>query len=147
MSRLLKNIVGVTLIEAVMTIAIFAAGLVGVMYIFFGSTTSSLLADQTVVASNLAREKMEQIIADRANNGYAATIATGYSDGLLTGNYNIYTRNVAILEVDPDVDGGTDDFLDASAGSGYARVTVTVTWGSGSQVVKEEALLADYTMP
>jgi type II secretory pathway pseudopilin PulG len=141
----LKNILGVTLIEAVMTVGIFAAGLVGVMYIFFGSTTSSLIADQTVVAGNLAREKMEQIIADRANKGYAATIATNYSDGLLSGNYNIYTRNAVIQEVDPDDDGGTDDFLDASPGSGYARVTVTLTWGGNT--VKEETLLANYVMP
>ncbi len=146
MSKLLKNIFGVTLIEAVLTIAIFAAGLVGVMYIFFGSTTSSLLADQTIVASNLAREKMEQIIADRANKGYATTIATVYSDGLLTGNYNIYTRNVTILEKNPDEDGGTDDFLDNQPGSGYARVTVAVTWGAAN-MVKEETLLANYTMP
>lgn len=135
---------GVTLIEAVLTIGIISAGLLGVLYVFSGSQTSSLIADQTVVAGNLAREKAEQIIADRANNGYAVTIATNYSDGQLSGNYSIYTRNVIITEVDPDVDGGNDDFLDASAGSGYARVTVTVTWGGGANSVKEEALIANY---
>jgi type II secretory pathway pseudopilin PulG len=143
----LRNPLGVTLIEAVLTIAIFAAGLVSMMYIFSGSTTSSLVADQTVTAANLAREKIEQIIADRANKGYAVTIATSYSDGQLTGNYSPYTRNVTITEVDPDVDAGTDDFLDASLGSGYARVTVTVGWSGGSHSVKEETLIADYTMP
>ncbi|MBI2091572.1 MAG: hypothetical protein HYT75_01065 [Deltaproteobacteria bacterium] len=135
---------GVTLIEAVLMIGIVGAGLIGIAYTMFGGPKSALIADQTVVAAHLAREKMEQILADRANNGYATTIATSYSDGALTGNYSIYTRNVTITEVDSDADGGSDDFLDALAGSGYARVTTTVTWNSGNNTVKEEMLIANY---
>jgi len=137
---------GVTLIEAVLMIALIGAGLLGVMYVFSGTTKSSLVADQTVVASNLAKEKLEQIIADRANKGYPVTIAANYSDGNLPPPYDQYSRTVTIIEVDPDVDGGDDDFLDPQNGSGYARVTVTVSW-SGGYSVKLETLLADYTMP
>jgi type II secretory pathway pseudopilin PulG len=150
MKNYLRTCCGVTLIEAVLTIAIIGAGLLGVMYMFSGGTRSSLLADQNIVAANLAREKIEQIIADRANKGYATTIATSYSDGQLTGSYSVYTRNVTIQEKDPDADGGDDDFLDncaIPACQGYARVTVTVSWNGGNNIVKEETLIADYTMP
>ncbi len=137
---------GVTLIEAVLMIAVIGAGLLGVMYVFSGGTQSSLLADQTIVASNLAKEKLEQIIADRANKGYAVTIATNYSDGTMPAPYSQYARNVTITEVDPDADSGSDDFLDPLGNSGYARVTVTVSWAGGNSV-KLETLLADYVMP
>jgi len=136
---------GLTLIEALLTIALIGAGLIGVMYVFHGGTRASLIADQTIVASNLAQEKIEQIISDRANKGYAATIATNYTDGQLPGEFDEFTRTVTIQEVDPDDDDAVDDFLDASPGSGYARVTVIVAHGSES--VKLETLIADYTMP
>jgi type II secretory pathway pseudopilin PulG len=136
---------GFTLIEAVLMIAIVGGGLIGVMYVMNGGIRSSLLADQTLIASNLAREKLEQIIADRANKGYATTIATNYSDGALSGEYSEFTRTVTLTEVNPDDDSATDDFLNAQSGSGYARVTVTVSWLGGAQSVTLETILANYT--
>lgn len=136
------NARGITLIETILTIAIIGAGLLGVMYLFIGGTKSSLVADQTIIASNLAKEKLEQIISDRASKGYPVTIATNYSDGVLSGDYNEFTRNVTMFEVDPDDDNTVDDFLDPLPGSGYSRVTVNVTWGG--QAVKLETLIADY---
>ncbi|MFH1874371.1 MAG: prepilin-type N-terminal cleavage/methylation domain-containing protein [Pseudomonadota bacterium] len=147
MLKILRNNKGVTLIEAVFTVAIIGAGLLGVLYAYLGGAKSSLLANQTVVAANLAKEKLEEIVADRASQGYAATILTNYSDGQLAGDYSAYTRNVTILEVNPDDDNTTDDFLDPSPGSGYARLTVVVTWSGGTEQVKLESLIADYTMP
>lgn len=140
-----NTIKGFTLIEAVLTIGIIGAGLIGVMYVMNGGARSSLLADQTLIASNLAREKLEQIIADRANKGYATAIVTNYSDGALSGEYSEFTRTVTMMEVDPDDDNNVDDFLDASSGSGYARVTVIVSWWGGAQSVKLETLIANYS--
>lgn len=136
---------GLTFIEVLLGTAIIGVGLIGILYIFGGSVRSSLIADQTVTASNLARQKLEQIIKDRAVVGYAQTIAANYSDGRLSGDYQAYTRNVTITEVDPDADSGTDDFLDPQPGSGFARVTVIVSFGTES--VKLETLIADYTIP
>ena len=135
---------GLTIIEAMLTLLIIGGGLIGVMYAFVGGSVSSLIADQSIVASNLAKEKLEEIISDRANNGYPTTITTSYSDNP-GGDFSIFTRTVTFLEVDPDDDGGTDDFLDPQPGSGYARVTVVVSWPSSS--VKLESLIANYTMP
>ncbi len=140
---------GLSLIEAVLAIAIIGAGLVGVMFVFSGGAKSSMIANQTVVASNLAKEKLEHIIADRANLGYAYVItnAASYSDGQLPGNFSVYTRNVTIVEVDPDDDDNVDDFLDPSPGSGYARITIVVSWSGAAESVKLETLIANYVMP
>lgn len=138
---------GLTLIEAVLTIAIVGAGLIGVVYIFSGGTKGALIANQTVIASNLAREKMEQIIADRANKGYAVTIGTNYTDGQLTGAYAPFNRSVTFTSVDPDITGSNDDFNTPLSNSGYSRVTVVVTWNGGANQVKLESLIADYTFP
>ncbi len=147
MLKKLRNKKGVTLIEAVFTVAIIGAGLLGVLYAYLGGARSSLLANQTVVAANLAQEKLEEIIADRSSQGYAATILTNYSDGQLSGDFSAYTRNVTILEVDPDDDDSSDDFLDPLPGSGYARITVVVSWSGGAEQVNMETLIAEYTMP
>ncbi len=125
---------------------IIGAGLIGVLYVFTAGTRGSLVANQTIIASNLAREKLDQIVASRASAGYPATIATNFSDGVLGGAYSPYTRNVTITEVDPDDDDDVDDFLDASAGSGYARVTVVVSFSGGVENVKLETLLSQYTL-
>lgn len=143
--RLKKFITGFTLVEAIIAIAVIGGGLIGVMYAFNSSTKASILTERTVVASFLTREKLERIVADRSTKGYAATIATNYSDGQLTGNFSAFSRNVSIVEVDPDLDAGVDSFLDPLAGSGYARVTVAVTYGT--ETVKLETLIADYTIP
>lgn len=143
---------GLTLIESVLAIAVIGAGLVGVMIAFQGSVTSSLLADQSIIASHIAREAMESIIAQRDNNPNGNT---GYDNVLTSINNNTYTfpnaygqtgftLTTTVTEMNPDDDNATDDFLDAQAGSGYARVTVTVSWNGGANSTKVETLLAKY---
>jgi len=140
----LRTYRGFTLIEAVLTIAIIGAGLLGVLYIFSGAGKSTLVSDNSIVAANLAREKMDQIVADRINKGYATTIATSYSDGPVLTNY---TRTVTIREINPTITGTSDDFNTTQAGSGYARVTVVVGWTGATDTVKLETLIASYTIP
>lgn len=127
---------GITLIESILAMAILAAGLIGVMVVFVGGTSSSLEANTTVVAANLAREKLEEIIADRATHGYATALSRDYTDNP-GGNYSNYTRTVTITEVD------NADLTTSELGSGYARVVVVVTWG-GPSGVQLETLIADY---
>ncbi|MBU0505398.1 MAG: type II secretion system protein [bacterium] len=133
---------GLTLIEATLAIAIIGAGMIGMMYSFTGGSRSSVMADQTIIAANLAKEKIDEIVADRTINGYPATITTSYTDGPI---YSIFSRTVTITEVDPDDDDDVDDFLDASPGSGYARVTVAVTWTGSTEKVQMSTLIAEYT--
>lgn len=144
---------GFTFLDAILGLALLAAGLLGILYVFQGSVSSSLLADQTVIATNLGRETLEKITAQRDCNlsgcGYAATLTAintnhTYDQNPVSGFSN-YTITSTALEVNPDSDGGTDDFLDAQSGSGYARVTVTVSWNSGANSIQLVTLLGSYT--
>ncbi len=144
----MKSRHGFTLIEAVLSLGIMTFGLLGVIYAFQGMGSSSVLADQTVVASNIARGAIEKVIAKRDASGYAAALSavTGgsFNQNPVT-NYAPYTLSVGGYEVDPDKDvGATDDFLDALPGSGFARVTVTVTWNAGKNSMSLVTIIANY---
>lgn len=139
---------GFTLIEAVLSLGILSIGLLGVIYAFHGMGESSVLADQTVIASNIARGAIDKVIAKRDTSGYAAALASivggTFNQNPVT-NYPPYILSVAAYEVDPDKDvGATDDFLDASPGSGYSRVTVTVTWNNGRNSMNLVTIIANY---
>jgi type II secretory pathway pseudopilin PulG len=143
-----RTCLGFTLVEAVLSLALVATGLLGVIYAFQSMSQSSLLADQTVTATNIARATIERIIARRDANGYASTLAAvstsnTFDENPVTG-FSGYVLNSSALEVDPDDDGNVDDFLDAAPGSGYARVTVQVSWNSGSNSISLVTLMANY---
>lgn len=131
-----------------MSLGVMAIGLLGVIYAFHGMGESSVLADQTVVASNIARGAIEKVIAKRDANGYAATLAAissgSFNQNPVT-NYPPYSLTVSAYEVNPDKDvGATDDFLDVSPGSGYARVTVNMTWNVGRNSMNLVTIIANY---
>ncbi len=138
---------GFTLIEAVLSLGVMAIGLLGVIYAFQGMSRSSVLADQTVIASNIARATLDKIAAKRDASGYASAFSA-----VIGGNFNqnpvanhpSFAVTATTYEVNPDKDGGTDDFLDASPGSGYARVTVTVSWNNGANSLVVVTLIANY---
>ncbi|MDO8493731.1 MAG: type II secretion system protein [Deltaproteobacteria bacterium] len=142
---------GFTLIEGVLSIALIGIALVGILYAFQGSVRSSLLADQTVIAANVARDTMEEIIAQKDCNesgcGYAATLssisAQSYDANPVSG-FAGYVLDTTALEVNPDDDNSADDFLDSQSGSGYARITVVVNWNNGGNSYVLETLLASY---
>lgn len=138
---------GFTLIEAVLSLAVMAVGLLGVIYAFQSMSRSSVLADQTVIASNIAHAAIDRIIAKRDASGYATAltaITSGNFNQSPVTNHPSFTLAVTAYEVNPDKDGGTDDFLDASANSGYARVTISVTWNNGANTMNLVTLIADY---
>ena len=87
---------------------------------------------------------MDQIIADRINKGYPATILTSYSDGPILSKY---MRTVSFKEINPSITGTSDDFDTAQPGRGYARVTVFVSWSGSTQTVKLVSLIANYVIP
>jgi prepilin-type N-terminal cleavage/methylation domain-containing protein len=148
----MKSPRGFTLVETVLTLAIVAAGLIGLIYAFGNLSAQSIVIDQTIVATNLAHETRETIIAQRDCNeagcGYSATLAsintTNTYDANPVPGFPGYAIDTSALEVDPDSDGGTDDFLDAKPGSGYARVTTQVSWNGGANSINVETLITSY---
>lgn len=143
---------GFSLIESTLSMLIIGAGFVAIITAFQGSAQTSLLADQTILASNLAAETMDRILAQRdCNNagcGYSNTLTSINTSN--TYDYNPvsgfagYVIDSTALEVNPNANAGTDDFLDASPGSGYARITVAVSWNNGVNSISLASLMANY---
>ena len=124
---------GFTLLDALLGLVLLASGLVGMLYAFQGSISSSFLADQSVVAINLARQTLEKVSAQRDCNlsgcGYAATLVSittnAYNQNPVPG-FPGYTITTSAYEVNPGIGGLIDDFLSVLPGSGYMRITVVV---------------------
>lgn len=140
---------GFTLIEAVLSIAFIGIGLVGLLYAYQGAARSSLLADQSVIATNIARGTIERIVHKRLQDSYSAAV-TDITNGVFDENpvsgFTGYVLDSSVLEVDSDDDDTVDDFLDVSVGSGYARVTVQVSWNNGASSIRLVTLIADYPL-
>lgn len=139
---------GFTLIEAVLSIALIGIGIVGTLFLFQGAVRDSLIADQSVTAANIARETMDKIVSYRSANGYAAALTeistnNTYDENPVTG-FPGYVLDATALEVDQDDEDNTDDFLDASPGSNFSRITIQVTWNNGNNDVTLSTLIADY---
>ncbi len=148
----MKRVRGFSLIESTLSMLIIGAGFIGIVTAFQGSTQTSLLSDQTILASNLAAETLEKILAQRDCNqsgcGYASTLTSintthTYNYNPVTG-FSGYVITSTALEVDPNISTGTDQFLTANPGSGYARVTVQVSWNNGANTISLVGLIANY---
>jgi Tfp pilus assembly protein PilV len=143
---------GFTLIEATLALGVLAVGLMGLLYVFEDATVSSLLTDQTYIASNLAQEIAETIIANRDSNlaggGYTSTLssiqANSYNASPVSG-FTGYNRTVTAVEVAPGSTAGPTNFTVAQPGSGYARVTITVSWNGGANSFVLYTVIANYT--
>ena len=79
----------------------------------------------------LAANKLEDIIADRACQGYAHLVAANYpAEPTITG-YPGFSRSVALTETGPNL---------VTPGAGYMSVTVTVTFTDGMGVSRSYPL-------
>jgi Tfp pilus assembly protein PilV len=142
---------GFTLIEAILAVAFLAAGLAGLLVVFESAVASSLLADQTYVALNLAREAAETILAKRDCNlagcGYASTLSAiqggSYNQSPVSG-FSIYNLTVTATEVDPGSSTSTTNFTTAQSGSGYASIKIVVSFNNGANSVQLTTLMANY---
>lgn len=143
---------GFTLVEVVLALALLAVGLIGLLYVFQSAVTNSMLSDQTYIASNLAQEAAETIIARRdstqSGGGYANTLAAiqsnSYNASPVSG-FTGYNLTVTALEVAPGSSSAATNFTTAQSGSGYARVTITVTFNGGANSYQLVTLIASYT--
>ena len=138
---------GFTLLEVVFALLVLSAGLIGVLMAYQSAAKTGIEAEQSQRAVALLRGNFETITRDYDALGYAAVLAslTAQSyDETPVAAFPEFSIDVSVLEVNPDDDNATDDFLDASHGSGYARVTGVVSWNSGADQIKLETLLTDF---
>lgn len=143
MKKTIKNENGFSLVEASMSTVILGfAFMVGVATMN-NATIASANLDSQVIASQLANEKVEMILADNylKQAKYAYITEANYPDENLNyGNSNnAYKRSVDVTEVSPN------DLSAAQANSGMKRIDVTVSWGNqGYQKVKVTTLVTQY---
>jgi len=133
-----KNQKGFTLIETCLSCVIIGVGLVGGMIVMQNATANTVNNDLSTIATQLANQKIEQIIADNKFIGYETLISDNYPNETVTDVYNM-SRTVSITEVN------SVDLSVPEAGSGLKSVSATVTWGDKDyQTVTVTTLIADY---
>ena len=124
----MKN--GFTLIEAILTLGVLAAGLLGVLMLYHQNVARSNEMEQTLVATMLAQEKLEQIIHDKEYQHYAFITPLNYpvTEELTSEGYPGYSRTITIQEV------SDTDLATPRVGSGYKKVTVGVRIPGGDLI-------------
>ena len=111
-----KNPQGYMLMEALISIAIFAVGFLAVATLVFSATRNNTNGNLLTQANMLARQQLEQL-KNTADITTLPTAPTTFSDGPLDGNGNpggIYTRTWTIQ--------------DALGYNTSREIQVTVTW-------------------
>lgn len=140
MFTLLKGKRGFALIENILASTILATGLLAGLVTMQNASINTLNGDMNTIATQLASEKLEMILADKQYQGYEYLDGEStYTNETLSGAYNGYTRSVSITEVD------ATDLVTPSPGSGIKKVDVHVDWGQKDyQNVTVSTLVADY---
>lgn len=129
---------GFSFVEAVITLVLISAGMLGVLQLFDQNVRSANDMEHTVRATYLAQERMEQIIQDKKYQGFDYIVMANFpaSEDLSAQGFNGYTRTLNIVEV------RSDDLITPAppSGSGYKRVTVSVQVAGGDLVTLETLL-------
>jgi len=129
---------GFTCIETILTTVILSVGLMGSMMVMHNATANTVNNDFSTVATQLANEKIEQILADKQFISFASITNDNYPNEVVTDVYNM-SRTVSVTEVN------SENLSVPEAGSGLKSVAVTVSWGDQDyQFVTVTTLLADY---
>lgn len=133
---------GFSLIEAALSTVILAMGLMVGIMVTHQTTVANANTDFHIIATQLANEKMESIIADSylQASQYDYIIGTNYPDEDIDygSHTDVFERTVSITEV-------ADDLTTAQSNSGYKKVDVNVTWGvEAYEQVSISTLLTNY---
>jgi prepilin-type N-terminal cleavage/methylation domain-containing protein len=121
--RILRKARGFTLIEAVLVMIVVSIAFLGFGYLFGNLDQEALKADLTVLATKLAKEKVEEIFQEKADSGYAGI--TSESAATVNSGSWAFTRSIQVGYVNPA------DLSNAVSDTGYKKVTVDVAWGGG----------------
>ncbi len=136
--RLKKSERGISLVECIIAIVIITIGITSLLQSFYTATASAINSEFVVIANNVANQQMENILQDKAQDGY---------DAILTASYPLTTQTVSNMEFTTttniyEVSGA--DFVSASVGSGLKRVDVTTSWNGNQSNVSYGMIVADY---
>lgn len=130
---------GLTLMEGIFAVTLISFGMMGFLWFFQQLNQVSVNSEMSLVASRLASERVEQVLADRAVNGYDSVIV-GESEEVVNYNNMDYLRTTLTNFVDAN-DLQTITVND----TGFKRVVVSVDWNAGDpQQIQMVSVLSDY---
>lgn len=132
---------GFTLIEALIAIVVLSVAIPPMVLALRDATGRRADAILATRAQWLASEKLEDVLADRhsATRGYAYVASGNYGAEAAVSGFANFARSVAVSETAADL---------VTSGTGFKRVTVTVTWRDSlgrDQSVALATVLTDYT--
>ena len=129
---------GFTLIEAVAVIVILSIAFPPILWSMRRAHQARVTPARFAVARWLAAERLEDVIADRgsATRGYTYLTTSNYAAEASISGFPGFSRTVAFTETGPDL---------TTAGTGYKRVTVTVTFTDGTGVSRSFPLVGIVT--
>ena len=117
---MLKNRKGMTLVEILVGMTIFAIGLLGLSHVMFQVMHSNLRSKHTVIATNLAHQRMEQIMSAVR---YDSITEAGFPDedfGQVDFGNEAYTKFSRVVAI--------ADSLNSLGNSVLKEITVRVEW-------------------
>ena len=120
MKRSFGNSAGMTLVEILVAMTIFAVGVLSLTRVMFQAMHSNTRSKHVVVATNLANQRMEQILSSTRYDNITAAAFPTENYGTIEGgkpDYSFFRRAVAIA-----------DSVDALGTSVMKEVTVRVEW-------------------
>jgi hypothetical protein len=134
---------GTTIIEVVMALTILGIALPPLIASFADASRQTILPAQATVASFLATERMEQIVARRyrgiygGQRAYTAVSVAEFPDEVPVTGFTSYERRVTVTEIDHLLN-------PVGSPAGYRKVRVTVSWNGGVDHLFIERVFADF---
>lgn len=125
------------MLEGIFSTMLLAVGLVGGMAVMQNATATTVNGDMNSTAIQLANEKIEEIMGDKAFQGYDSVTDENYQGESLSAPYYGFSRSVDVTEV------SGDDLTTAEEGSGLKKIDVTVSWGNDDSVTVT-SMVGDY---
>ncbi len=130
-----------TLVEAIVAILVMSVAMPAILTAMSSAQSHRTSAAMASTARWLACEKLEDVIADRhsATRGYSYVAASNYAPESSVSGFAGFSRSVTITLTAADL---------VSAGTGYKRVVVTVSYTDPKSVARQlslETVLTEYT--
>jgi Tfp pilus assembly protein PilV len=117
-----KNNRGISMIEAVLAIAVLMIGVLSIINIFPVALKISRTSEQETVAANLAQAKIEEMFQSGYDNIAIGTIEAKHRLATAIDNpFYYYERQTEAIYVDGNL-------ADSASPTGLKKITVTVYW-------------------
>lgn len=123
---LLRSSKGISLLESVVALLILSFGIFAYISLFSQMSTATIEDELASTASRLANQKLEEVLATKANSGYAG-VNLGTTTENITYASHAYARQTTISYVDVN-----DLQTISGSDTGIKRIDVSVSWNDSS---------------